>query len=100
MSDLLKKLNEMEARHAAEIEEIREAIEKEEALKDEIILGGMFKVWPDGDGWSLVDEYLKDGLIDQLRAIENIIQTAYKRTPGITELYSAFEYAKKLGLKF
>ena len=100
MSDLLKKLNEMEVRHAAELKELRGSIEKEGVPQDEIILGGMFKVWPDGDGWSLVDEYLKDGLIDQLRAIEKILQTAYNRSIGSVELFDAFMEAEKLGLKF
>jgi hypothetical protein len=70
MSDLLKKLNEMEARHSMEIKELREVIEKEEAPKDEMVLGGMFRVRPDGDGWSLVDEYLMEYQTDRLRAID------------------------------
>jgi hypothetical protein len=100
MSDLLKKLNEMEARHSMEIKELREVIEKEEAPKDEMVLGGMFRVRPDGDGWSLVDEYLMEYQTDRLRAIENILQTAHKRTHGNMELYDAFKEAEKLGLKF
>jgi hypothetical protein len=100
MSDLLKKLNEMEARHAAELKELRNSIKKEEALKDEMILGGMFRIRPAGDGWSLVDEYIEDLQIDRLRAIEKIVQMAYRRTPGNIALYDAFKEAEKLGLKF
>ena len=36
----------------------------------------------------------------QLRAIENIIQTAHKRSIGSVELFDAFKEAEKLGLKF
>ena len=43
MSDLLKKLNEMEARHAAELKEIREAIEKKEGRKAKQFLAGCLK---------------------------------------------------------
>jgi hypothetical protein len=100
MSDLLKKLNEMEARHSMEIKELREVIEKEEAPKDEMVLGGMLRVRPDGDGWSLVDEYLMEYQTDRLRAIEKILQTAHKRTHGNMVLYDAFKEAEKLGLKF
>ena len=100
MSDLLKKLNEMEQRHAAELKELRDSIEKEEASKDEMVLGGMFKVRPDGDGWSLVDDYLMEYQTDRLRAIEKILQTAYNRSIGSVELYDAFTQAEKLGLKF
>jgi hypothetical protein len=100
MSDLLKKLNEMEARHAREFKEIREAIEKEVAAKGEIILGGMFRITPAEDDWGLADEYLMKGQIDRLRAIEKILQTAYNRSIGSVELYDAFTQAEKLGLKF
>ena len=105
MSDLLKKLNEMGARLSASLKELRKAIEKEEAPNDEIILGGMFEIKTTVVSPFLIDKngdkmelYIEQA--DQLRAIENIIQTAYKRTIGSSELYDAFKEAEKLDLKF
>jgi len=105
MSDLLKKLNEMEARHSMEIKELREVIEKEVVSQEEPIFGEMFSISTIDICFQLIDRSgdsltLTMRQVDQLRAIENILQTAHKRTPGNMELYDAFKEAEKLGLKF
>ena len=104
MSDLLKKLNEMEARHAAELKEIRQVLKKERDADDKI-LGGIFKIVKKDGDWCLIDAYddvieIEETQLEQLRAIENILQTAYKRAPGNMVLYDAFKEAEKLNLKF
>jgi hypothetical protein len=107
MSYLLKKLNEIEARHAAELKELRRELKKQRGRDDEHewIIGRMFKIDTIGPSSFLRDKHADKMELaleqpSQLRAVENILQAAHKRTAGNMELYDAFKEAEKLGLKF